>query len=588
MPPLKITLAQINFTIGDIENNIVRMAAAANEALAKQADMIVFSELCVTGYYPADLLNEPDFQHKIEAGIQKILNLTLLTKNLYWVIGTPIRPSQFQKKQPHIKQPQKKQHNGLLVIVNGTIVLSYAKQLLPDYDIFNEHRHFEPGLETGKILTIKNHRLGFLICEDSWNDDEQSYAINPLKQLAEKKPALIISINASPSNLGKREQRHTLFSAASTRYQVPIIFVNQIGGHDQIVFDGASFIVTPEKGVVVEAKSFEEDLLTVQFDQDAPLLFSMFSTNDKKQEKRPELNMSTMEFYRRQIVLGLRDYVRRCGFQRVIVGSSGGIDSALTLALATEALGADNVAGITMPSCFSSLGSVSDSANLCRNLGIKLYEHPINALVDQYQQSFTEAFEKPLQGIALENLQARIRGTILMAYSNSFGHLLLTTGNKSELSVGYCTLYGDTNGGLGLIGDLYKTEIFALSLYLNQQNGRELIPISIIEKPPSAELAPDQKDSDSLPPYPILDALLKILIEGDCLLVNEKSDEKTEALKVFDALSLTSEGQALIVKIKTLIARNEYKRRQTPPILKLRARAFGLGRQMPISAKYTF
>ena len=289
-----------------------------------------------------------------------------------------------------------------------------------------------------------------------------------------------------------------------------------------------------------------------------------------------------MEFYRRQIVLGLRDYARRCGFGKVVVGSSGGVDSALTLVLAVEALGAANVVGITMPSRFSSQGSVGDSDDLCRKLGIELRQHPIAALVDGYASGFADAFGMPLQGLALENLQARVRGTILMEYSNSFGHLLLTTGNKSEISVGYCTLYGDTNGGLGLIGDLYKTEVFELCRYLNASAGRELIPQIIIDKEPSAELAPGQRDSDSLPPYPLLDVVLKQLIEGDRLAGNER--EQVE--RRFAELRASSDGQQLIARIQRMIARNEYKRRQAPPILRLRGRAFGNGRQMPIAARY--
>jgi NAD+ synthetase len=281
-------------------------------------------------------------------------------------------------------------------------------------------------------------------------------------------------------------------------------------------------------------------------------------------------------------VLGLRDYARRCGFSKAVVGSSGGIDSALTLALAVEALGAQNVAAVTMPSHYSSAGSVGDSQQLCANLGIVLHEHSIRALVDAYGNGFERAFAAPLKGLAHENLQARIRGTILMEYSNSFGHLLLTTGNKSELSVGYCTLYGDTNGGLGLIGDMYKTEVFALSRHLNAGAGREIIPLAIIEKPPSAELAPGQRDTDSLPPYETLDTILKQLIEGASL----GSGERAEVHARFAALTAGSEGEALVARVRRMIARNEYKRRQAPPVLRVRARAFGSGRQMPIAAHY--
>jgi NAD+ synthase (glutamine-hydrolysing) len=419
--------------------------------------------------------------------------------------------------------------------------------------------------------------VGFLVCEDGWNDAGADYATNPFARMADAAPDLVVSINASPSHLGKREQRHEIFGQAATRHGLPILYVNQIGGQDQIVFDGASFAVEPGRGVVFEADRFVEDLRTLQFDDGRFLDAAGQPCVGVTAEGLP-----TMEFYRRQIVLGLRDYARRCGFTRAVVGSSGGIDSALTLALAAEALGADNVVAVTMPSRFSSSGSVDDSVVLCRNLGITLHEHPIRELVDGYARQFEASFGQPLQGLPLENLQARIRGTTLMEYSNAFGHLLLTTGNKSEISVGYCTLYGDTNGGLGLLGDLYKTEVFELSRHINASAGRELIPQAIIAKPPSAELAPDQKDEDSLPPYAVLDEILKYAIEGRHL----SSAEYTAAESFVRELQGQPGGVQLVERVKRMIFRSEYKRRQAPPILRVRPRAFGTGRQMPIAAHY--
>ncbi len=567
MATLKITLAQINPTIADIAGNIGLMSEAAQQAMAEESQMVIFPELSLTGYSPGDLLDDAAFLIRVDQGLEALLTATKQTPGLHWVVGAPTLRTGAGKLL----------ENSLLVMVNGEVVLQYAKQLLPTYNVFDERRHFEPGPDVACVLQIGGSKVGFIICEDGWNDAGQDYTVNPFARLSADAPDLIVSINASPSNLGKREQRQQLFVDASRRYALPIIFVNQVGGHDQLVFDGASFVVTPKEGVVFESARFVQAVDTLQWDGDsfsdrggAPLTQAVSSA------------LPVMEFYRRQIVLGLRDYARRCGFKKVVVGASGGIDSALTLALAVEALGADNVVAITMPSRFSSAGSVSDSQILCQNLDVKLLEHPIHDLVVGYEQGFAKSFSATLQGTALENLQARIRGTLLMEYSNAFGHLLLTTGNKSEISVGYCTLYGDTNGGLALIGDLYKTEVFELCRHLNMIAGGELISHAIIDKPPSAELAPGQRDDDSLPTYEVLDVILKILVEGARL--GESERESVE--KEFALIVSNETGQALVERIKAMIARNEYKRRQAPPILRLRAVAFGNGRQMPIAAKY--
>ena len=567
MSALRLSLAQINPTVGDIAGNVALMSAAAQNAAVDGASMVIFPELSLTGYWPGDLLDEADLLARIDAGLEQLAAASRATPGLCWVVGAPTRRA----------GPGKRLHNSLLVLRDGEVVLSYAKQLLPTYNVFDESRHFAPGPDVARVLRVGGAQVGFLICEDGWNDDGADYAVNPFRRLADAAPDLVMSINASPSNIGKREQRHALFAAASRRHKLPLLYVNQIGGHDQLVYDGASFAVTPDEGVVFEAPRFVEAQVTLQWDGAA------FRAGDGAPlAPVAAAGLPVMEFYRRQIVLGLRDYARRCGFKQVVVGSSGGIDSALTLALAAEALGPENVVAVTLPSRFSSSGSVDDSVTLCANLGIKLYTHPIKALVGQYEADFATAFGEPLQGLALENLQARVRGTVLMAYSNRYGHLLLTTGNKSEISVGYCTLYGDTNGGLGLIGDLYKTEVFELCRHLNAAAGRELIPLAIIEKEPSAELAPDQRDSDSLPPYPVLDTILKVLIEGERLGAAERAAVQAD----YATLAAGPDGPALIARVRRLIARNEYKRRQAPPILRLRGRAFGSGRQMPIAAKY--
>ena len=564
---LTITVAQLNYTVGDIEGNARRMIETAQRAALDGADLVVFTELSLTGYYPGDLLDEPEFMARVAQGVTTLQQASRQLPDLHWVVGAPLPRSGLGKKL----------QNALVVIHAGEIVLRYAKQLLPTYNVFNERRHFEPGPDVARVLRIGENQVGLMICEDGWNDDGEDYAVNPFMRLAEAAPDLVVSINASPSEIGKREQRHQVFGAASTRHRLPLLFVNQIGGQDQIVFDGASFAVEPERGVAFEAKRFDEDVTTLRFDN------GRFHARDGTALPPVEAEgLSTMAFYQAQIVLGLRDYARRCGFRQAVVGSSGGIDSALTLALAVSALGPQNVVGITMPSVYSSAGSVDDSATLCRNLGIPLATHPIAAIVDTYTRQFESSFGQPLKGLPLENLQARIRGTTLMEYSNAFGHLLLTTGNKSEISVGYCTLYGDTNGGLGLIGDLYKTEVFALARHVNEAAARELIPQAIIDKEPSAELAPDQRDSDSLPPYPVLDEILKLLIEGRRL----ARWEYDAALAFVEPLRATPHGEALVQRIRGMIARNEYKRRQAPPIIRVRSRAFGVGRQMPIAAKF--
>ena len=564
---LRITLAQLNFTVGDIEGNVARMVAAAQQAAREQADLIVFSELSLCGYYPGDMLEETGFQQRIDAGISALQQASAELPQLHWVLGAPT-PA---------RGPGKRLHNSLLVLQGGAVRLQYAKQLLPTYNIFDERRHFEPGPDVAKVLRIGSTQVGLLICEDGWNDHGADYATNPFERMRDAAPDLVVSINASPSHTGKREQRHQIFADAARRHGLPILYVNQIGGHDQVVYDGASFAAEPDAGVVFEAQRFVEDVRTLQFDNG-----HFLSAEGARPAPVPTQGLPAMDFYRQQIVLGLRDYAWRCGFTQVVVGSSGGIDSALTLALAVEALGADNVVGVTMPSRYSSSGSVDDSVALCQNLGVQLHTHPIAELVAGYAQQFESSFGQPLSGLPLENLQARIRGTVLMEYSNAFGHLLLTTGNKSEISVGYCTLYGDTNGGLGLIGDLYKTEVFALSRHVNEQAGRELIPQAIIDKEPSAELAPGQRDVDSLPPYPVLDEVLKLLIEGERLLAPELA-----AAQAFVAqLQTDGAGRALVQRVRMMVARNEYKRRQAPPILRVRPRAFGSGRQMPIAARY--
>jgi NAD+ synthase (glutamine-hydrolysing) len=558
---IKIAINQMNSTVADFQGNTATMMAAMRQAEQNRSDLLVFPELSVCGYYPYDLIDEPFFRDQSEQALMDLLAFSRQVPSLTTIIGT-VRKNSGQGKPFY---------NALVTIRNGTIVTEYYKQLLPTYNVFDERRHFEPGPVAPCVITIGGTKIGLIICEDGWNDSETEYRENPFKQLTAQKPDLVISINASPSNIGKREQRHDIMSNVAARYELPLLYVNSVGGQDSLVFDGASFAMDRKGGLVFEAAHFSATQEYLTFDVKETGFQSGADTIKA---------MSDSELAFNQIVLGLRDYVRRCGFKKVVVGSSGGIDSALTLALATEALGPENVVAITMPSVFSSEGSVTDSEALCSNLGIELIVHPIKALVEQYARDFSSAFARTLKGLTLENLQARIRGTILMEYSNEFGALLLSTGNKSEISVGYCTLYGDTNGGLNLIGDLYKTEVYRLSQYINDRAGREMIPADIISKEPSAELAPDQKDTDSLPPYEVLDEILKYVIEGKQL----SKPEYQRVKSYVDQLNETNRG--LVDKIVKMIARNEYKRFQAPLIIRIRARAFGNGRQMPIAAKY--
>jgi NAD+ synthetase len=567
---LTLAIGQINPTIGDLDGNIALMLASARNAQLMGADVVVFPELSLTGYSPGDLLDDPGFARRLGEATLALYQASRSTPGVHWVVGLPIERASIGGKRFY---------NALQVLLDGEVIHEQYKQLLPTYGVFDERRHFEPGPDAAKVIQIGMARIGFLICEDGWNDLGIDYPVNPYQRLADAAVDLVISINASPSNKGKRQVRHSVFSKACARHKLPLLYVAQVGGQDQLVYDGASFAVDAAGAVVFEAKRFEP--------QDASLVFNVvnrhfYDDGGKRLEPVSEEGLEVMEFYRRQIVLGLRDYARRCGFTQALVGSSGGIDSALTLALAVEALGPENVVAITMPSVFSSEGSVSDSVALCRNLGVKLHEVPIKGIVSQFSTDMLESTvgEAP-RGLALENLQARVRGTLLMTYSNQYGQLLLTTGNKSELSVGYCTLYGDTNGGLGLIGDLYKTEVFELSRHINRTAGRALIPVEIIEKAPSAELAPDQKDTDSLPPYEVLDEILKVLIESDLL----ETDERQRAYAAVEELLCTKDGVATMERVKRLIARSEYKRRQAPPVVRVRARAFGNGRQLPITAK---
>ncbi len=557
--PLLIIAAQLNYKICDFPGNLAKQLDVLERN--RDADLIVFSELSTSGYYPQDLLEEPWFLPLQDEAIARLAEASKSHRAAI-VAGLVTRNP----------GPGKRLRNSLVVLRHGHPVLHYHKQLLPTYNVFDERRHFEPGPRQAAVVDIKGRRIGLLICEDAWNDAQREYLDNPLAELAAARVDAIVSINASPSEIGKRELRHELFSAASRRHGAPLLYVNQVGGNDQLVYDGASFAVDANGALSWEGARFEEQVARLQFGAGG------FSEPDGCSPIAQPL--SDAAFYHQQTTLGLKDYIAKSGFGSVVVGSSGGIDSALTLALATDTLGADHVRAVTMPSGVSSSGSVTDSATLCRNLGVRLYSYPISRAVADFERTFRNAFGVAPSGLTMENVQPRERGLILMAYSNHFGHLVLTTGNKSELSVGYATLYGDMSGGLNVIGDLYKTEVYALARYCNELHGTQRIPEIILTKEPSADLAPGQKDTDSLPPYPVLDEILKFYIEGERL----RASEYAQARRF--VRNLHAQGQADVVqKVLTLVARSEFKRRQAPPIIRVRPRAFGTGRQIPIVAQ---
>lgn len=576
---LKILVAQLNPTIGDLQGNFEKIKAIWNKNYATH-DLIVFPELTLTGYPPNDLLLRKGFVEEQLAYLEEVKKLSAGDKGCYMLIGAVVRNHGIGKPL----------HNAAIGICNGFEVFRYYKQLLPTYNIFDENRYFEagkPGQDNRfSLLTRKDemHTVGVLICEDCWNDeaicDAPLYPTNPVKHTfalyhimddmnAEKygigKVEAVITLNASPSDIGKHRLRYEMYETLSKKYEVPFVYVNSVGGQDSLIFDGHSFMVENDRTYF--AKGFVEHLWSIEILNKAP------STHEP---------ITPPLLYRDPLIiehlkLGLKDYVQKNGFKSVVVGSSGGIDSAVVLMIAKEALGAQNVFAVTMPSKFSSSGSVDDSVELCRKLGIKLYTRPIGNDVLLAIDEYKKAFGTEPKRITIENLQARIRGRVLMEFSNDSGALVLSTGNKSEMSVGYCTIYGDMCGGLSVIADLYKMEVYSIAKYYNDQKGDYIIPKNIIDKEPSAELWEGQKDTDSLPPYPVLDSLLKLYLERDLLTRNEIA----QATHDIENLSLKD-----IKRILKMTDNAEFKRRQAAPVLRIHKRAFGFGRNLPITQKY--
>ncbi len=552
---MRIALAQLNYKLGDFAGNFKKIQQVI-DAQSQHADLIVFSELCLSGYYPRDLITEPHFITQQNAYLQKIQDLTKHTSCAV-IVGLVV------KNEGHGKPF----FNSLALLYQGQQLYTYHKRLLPVYNIFNEARHFSPGKKPG-IFTFQDVKFGFLICEDGWAElDNFIYDCNPVDDLTNQSLDLIICINGSPSNIGKQQERMDHFSAIAKRIQVPLIFTNQVGGNDDIVFDGASFILDHQGKMLGALKDFEEDCGVISYDKKGITLNSRINYQP----------ITDVELFYQQSILGLKDYVHKCGFKKVVIGVSGGIDSALTLALATQALGSDQVVGLAMPSRYSSAHSLTDAKALCKNFHVKWYVASIEEELQIALTRFAEIYGEKPSSLTEQNIQARLRGRYLMEYSNQTGALVLSCGNKSELSVGYTTLYGDMTGGFNLIGDLYKTDIYKVAEYFNQINPTTLIPRNIFEKAPSAELAPNQKDVDTLPEYPLLDAILKLYIEGDLL--------PSEEIKVYQAL-LQNQEPAFILQIHQMVDKAEFKRRQASPIIRMQRRAFGYGRQFPIAATY--
>jgi len=543
---MKIAAAQINPCVGDVQGNLNKVRENITKAKEVGADVVLFPEMSLTGYPPRDLLERT---HLIDENINALNDLAPEVEGIIVILGYV---------EQNLTDEGKPLYNAAAVIENGDISYVTYKSLLPTYDVFDEDRYFEPAAGIAPIK-INNQKMALTICEDIWADElcgpRTLYHKDPIEELAKKKIQMIFNISASPWSIGKDSTRKELIQAQAKKYEVPVIFCNQVGGNDELIFDGNSFAVDAKGEIISHAKSFEEDLILIDLD---------YNTGDLRAQ-----NLSDLDSTYRALVTGTRDYAHKCGFTKAVVGLSGGIDSALVACIAAEAFGAENVLGITMPSGHSSEGSQSDSEHLARNLGIEFKNVPIQGLFDSYLSTFQSIFGETEQDVTEENIQARIRGNLLMATSNKLGHIVLSTGNKSELSTGYCTLYGDMAGGLSVISDLPKTLVYQIAKEVVNRDG-EVIPNNTVQKAPSAELRPNQKDSDSLPSYDKLDAILKLYIE------EQKSPE--EIVEAGHAKETVDQSIALVEKA-------EYKRRQMPPGLRVTAKAFGIGRRIPIASK---
>ncbi|GAB4479042.1 MAG: NAD+ synthase [Elainellaceae cyanobacterium] len=576
---MKIAIAQLNPTIGDLTGNARQILDAAQAAIAQGARLLLTTELSLCGYPPRDLLMQPSFLATMAETLAQLARD--LPADLAVLVGTVL------PNPDAVHDGEKPLFNTTALLLEGAVQRYFHKRLLPTYDVFDEDRYFEPG-EESSAFELDGVWIGVTICEDLWNDEsfwgKRHYEVNPIAELNRQGVDLVLNLSASPYSVGKQQLRENMLRHSAIRYGQPILYANQVGGNDDLLFDGCSFGLNRAGELVIRAKAFERDLIFAEFDPAVDELMPM------PDAIAPLPACAEAEIWM-ALVMGVRDYVRKCGFQKAVLGLSGGIDSALVAAIATAALGPENVLGVLMPSPYSSDHSITDALELAKNLGIQTQTIPIAPMMQGYDQALADLFAGTEFGIAEENLQSRIRGTLLMAISNKFGHLLISTGNKSEVAVGYCTLYGDMNGGLGAIADVPKTRVYSICQWLNdgmkEEFGRmagaldsslflhpssfPLIPPHIIAKPPSAELKPGQVDQDSLPPYEVLDDILERFVER-----HQAPDEIVAA----------GHDAAVVNQVIRLVTRAEFKRKQAAPGLKITDRAFGTGWRMPIASRW--
>ncbi len=543
---MKIALGQINPIVGDFAGNSAKIIDYARRAKSQGAGLILFPELSICGYPPRDLVERASFvSHNREAAER----IAAETQGIAVICGLVT---------PAHAEAGKSVMNSAALLLDGKIKFVQSKMLLPTYDVFDEVRNFAPA-RSQVLFPFCGKQMALTICEDAWNDKDfwnrRLYSVDPVDALIRSGGNFVLNISASPFWAGKRELRRDMLATIARNDHVPVVFVNQVGGNDSLVFDGSSMVFDREGTVIAQGKSFEEDLIL--FDSDA----LTGEIHEQIEGDDPSVYAA--------LVLGTRDYVRKCGFKQVIIGLSGGIDSALTAVIAVDAIGRENVMGVGMPGPYSSEGSISDARELAKNLGIRFEILKIDDIFEDYKSTLHDVFKGYPEDVTEENIQSRIRGSLLMALSNKFGALVLSTGNKSEMGVGYCTLYGDMAGGLAVINDVPKTLVYRLSQYANSR--KPVIPKATLDKPPSAELRADQKDTDSLPPYEVLDAILEDYVE------DSRSAEEISRNRGFDL--------TLVKDVIRMVERNEYKRQQAAPGIKISPKAFGYGRRFPIAAK---